>query len=167
MFLEVNLNLIGIGCSSHIAHNAAQDAVEKMTFEKFTIEDIALKVSTHFSHSAQRWEFLGLSAEELDVWILKIRGSLFVWLQIYEVPKIPTHGATRWLTLDQLIGWVLRMWPVLELYFRDEGTAFLKGIFCQQQQSLKFKAAFAFGSFVLTHFNKFNCVTQVEFIKNV
>lgn len=65
--LDLNSKLLGIGCSSHIAHNAARIATEKMLFEEITLEDFALKVLSHFSGHPQRMDMFEWIAEEQGV----------------------------------------------------------------------------------------------------
>jgi hypothetical protein len=45
--------LLGIGCPSHIIHNAAQDAAEKMDYD---FEMLATKIAGHFTGRSQRME---------------------------------------------------------------------------------------------------------------
>jgi hypothetical protein len=63
---DISPRILGVGCPSHIAHNAAQNAADKM---KYDFEALALKITSHFSSQAKRMAAFYDFAREHKVYV--------------------------------------------------------------------------------------------------
>lgn len=101
-------------------------------------------------------------------------GFLFRIIIIVNVKIIlhmfPEFIPTRWLSFGRLCDEILRQWPGIEKYFRSindrDCPKFMRKVFNDERPliSLEFKTLFAFASFAIGQFNKFNLISQVSFI---
>ncbi|XP_026744936.1 uncharacterized protein LOC113506291, partial [Trichoplusia ni] len=98
--LEVIPDLIKGNCHAHIVHNSVKHAMNCLNYD---IENIILKIYSHFSVSACRREEL----------------KRFVALAEGEFHEIKRHIGTRWLSLLPAIDTILLNWIPICNYFVD------------------------------------------------
>uniref|UniRef100_A0A914X152 Uncharacterized protein n=1 Tax=Plectus sambesii TaxID=2011161 RepID=A0A914X152_9BILA len=113
---EKKKNLIPVGCSAHILHNAAQKAADRVPVD---IEAIVFKLASYFKGSTRRHEDFKDICNFLEV--------------NYET--IPSHGPTRWLTLGKVIDRVLKLWDPLTTLFtsKDKSPRILEEFFSSDE----------------------------------
>ncbi|KAK5647840.1 hypothetical protein RI129_002732 [Pyrocoelia pectoralis] len=96
--LEVVSDLIKENCRAHIVHNSVKHAMSCLNYD---IENIILKIYSHFSVSACR-------REELKTFVALAEG---------EFHEIKRHIRTRWLSLLPAIDTILLNWTPICNYF--------------------------------------------------
>ncbi|KAH7716002.1 hypothetical protein AAVH_16619 [Aphelenchoides avenae] len=143
MTREVRAEIIGIGCSSHIAHNAAMFGCDKMDVD---FENFVLKITAHFSGNPHRTSLFKQFCKEQEV----------------TYRELPQKADTRWLSLGKLAKCVLKMWPAIYAYFSstDDAHAVLERAFESPEKALKYQALTAFMSYALSQFNLLSYATQ-------
>lgn len=95
-----NRDIIKANCHAHILHNAIKHSIDKLDYD---IENLVLKLYSHFSISAKRRESLKDCFE-------------FNESQYQELLR---HVTTRWLSLLPCIERILKSWQPLLTYFRS------------------------------------------------
>ena len=94
----LNDSVIKANCNAHIVHNTLKFALGNLNVD---IENIVLKIYSHFSMSAKRRETLK-------------QFHIFVETEFHEILR---HVPTRWLSLHACIGRILLSWKALSSYF--------------------------------------------------
>ena len=94
----LNDGIIKANCSAHIVHNTLKFALGNLNVD---IENIVLKIYSHFSMSAKRRETL----KEFHI---------FVETEFHEILR---HVPTRWLSLHPCIERILLSWKALSSHF--------------------------------------------------
>ncbi|XP_063384718.1 uncharacterized protein LOC134670827 [Cydia fagiglandana] len=89
-------------CHAHIIHNCVKRA---MDFLSYDIENVILKIYSHFAHSAVRREDLKKFVEAAD-------GNFH---------ELKRHVGTRWLSLLPCVDTVLKNWAPIRNYFISLG----------------------------------------------
>lgn len=95
-------NLVKGNCHAHIVHNTVKHA---MNFFRIDVENIILKIYSHFSVSAVR-------REELKKFVAAVEG---------EWHELKRHVGTRWLSLLPCVDNILLNWKPLSDYFISLG----------------------------------------------
>ena len=99
----LNDSFIKANCSAHIVHNTLKFALGNLNVD---IENIVLKIYSHFLMSAKRRKIL----------------KQFYTLVETEFHEILRHVPTRWLSLHTCIGRILLSWKALSSYFSSRPT---------------------------------------------
>uniref|UniRef100_A0A914W2U3 Uncharacterized protein n=1 Tax=Plectus sambesii TaxID=2011161 RepID=A0A914W2U3_9BILA len=146
---DVNAEIVGVGCGSHVLDNASQKGTDKLLVN---VPRLAMEIRSHFSSQSKRWAKLGEFCEFVG--------------EIKHEP-LPSHADTRWLTLLLLVTRILKLWPALESYFRstDDCSNDLKKMFCEEK-SAYYQCYFLFLDYALPMFNA-NDYTFVESIADI
>jgi hypothetical protein len=101
---KLNREIIPIGCSAHIIHNALSTAVSKVI--PIDLETIIIKIYYHFKDSTTRVETLKEFCEFVGV----------------TMQSILRHTETRWLSLAPCVERLLKLWSALKSYFLSEAN---------------------------------------------
>lgn len=109
---EINPNLIGIGCTAHITHNAIKKACDVAL--PFDIEHIIVKIYSHFYLYTVRTEKLKDFCQEAEI----------------EYEKLLGYAKTRFLALKGAIKRILQLFDALKSYFAiQKGEKAIKEFF--------------------------------------
>lgn len=99
---RINKELIGIGCPSHILHNAVHHGFDRC--DLFDIDSIVLKIYNYFSIYTVRTKELKDFCEFVEI---TFRDLLY-------------HSKTRWLSLLPVVHRILQMFQPLKSYFLSQ-----------------------------------------------
>lgn len=99
---NLNPNILGVGCSAHILHNAAQHGLSR--YGLFDIDSLAFKIYQFFSIYTVRIEALKGFCDFVNI---AYRDLLY-------------HSKTRWLSLLPVVERLLSMFTSLKSYFLSE-----------------------------------------------
>ncbi|XP_067214547.1 protein FAM200B-like [Linepithema humile] len=102
---RVNSELVGIGCSAHILHNAIHHGLDQ--FGLFDIDVLVLKIFNFFSIYTVRTNELKEFCDFVEV---TYRNLLY-------------HSKTRWLSLLPAVHRILQMFPALKPYFLSQNKS--------------------------------------------
>lgn len=130
--------LIKENCHAHIVHNCMKHA---MNFLSYDIENVILKIYSHFSHSAVR-------REELKKFIDMVDGDFH---------ELKRHVGTRWLSLLPCIDTILLNWKAIKNYFvslGEECPMLLQNLLMLNSTHGLIEIYLHFGSHILHVFNK-------------
>lgn len=110
---ENNPNLLGIGCTAHILHNAIKKACDASL--PFDIEHIIVKIYSHFYLYTVRTEKLKDFCQEAEI----------------EYEKLSGYAKTRFLALKGAIKRVIMLFDALKAYFAslEKGEKVIKEFF--------------------------------------
>jgi hypothetical protein len=103
MFKSANSCVVKANCNCHVLHNTAKHALITLPFD---IENLVLKMFSHFSISAKRVSDLKSCYNYTD----------------NEFQKMKKHSTTRWLTLLPAINCIINNMNELKSYFVGIGT---------------------------------------------
>ncbi|EFN65846.1 hypothetical protein EAG_02387, partial [Camponotus floridanus] len=95
-----NNSMFKANSHAHIIHNTVKYSIDKLSVD---VENIVLKIYSHFSQSAKRRETLKEFFEFVDL----------------HFEELLHHVSTCWLSLNPCIGRILKNWPALIAYFND------------------------------------------------
>lgn len=122
---------------AHIVHNCMKHA---MNFLSYDIENVILKIYSHFSHSAVR-------REELKKFIDMVDGDFY---------ELKRHVGTRWLSLLPCIDTILLNWKAIKNYFvslGEECPMLLQNLLMLNSTHDLIEIYLHFGSHILHVFN--------------
>lgn len=102
-FTEVNHTIVKANCNCHILHNTAKYALLLLPFD---VENLVIKIYSHFSISAKRVQNLKSCYEYSD----------------NEYESMKRHVTTRWLSLYPAINRIIDNINEIKLYFVGLGT---------------------------------------------
>lgn len=136
---DLVLGLIKGNCHAHIVHNCMKHAVNFLSYD---IENVILKIYSHFSHSAIR-------SEKLKKFIDMVDGDF------HELKRV----GTRWLSLSLLpcIDTILLNWKAIKNYFLSLGEQYpmlLQNLLMLNNSHDLIEKYLHFGSHILHVFNK-------------
>lgn len=94
--------LIGVGCATHIVHNALKDACDRMP--SFDVECVVVKIYSYFYIHTVRVESLKEICDSSDI----------------ENKKLLGYAKTRYLALGPAIASILKLWEPLKKFFLQE-----------------------------------------------
>lgn len=143
---KVAPHLVKGNCHAHIVHNTVKHA---MGWLKCDIENLILKIYSHFSVSACR-------REELKCFVAAVEG---------EWHELKRHVGTRWLSLLPCVDNILLNWAALNEYFKslgDDCPVHLQNLLLLDDPNgeIKIKTNLNFASHILHNFNK--SIKQLE-----
>lgn len=130
-------DIIKGNCHAHIVHNCMKHA---MGFLMYDIENVVLKIYSHFSHSAVR-------REELKKFVASVNGDFH---------EIKRHVGTRWLSLLPCIDTLLLNWKAIKNYFisLEHCPLLLENLLMLNKQDDLIDIYLHFSSHILNLFNK-------------
>lgn len=145
-------DLIKGNCHAHIVHNCVKHG---MSFLDYDVENVILKIYSHFSVSACR-------REELKKFVAIVEGDFH---------ELKRHIGTRWLSLLPFIDTILLNWHAICNYFKsleDDCPMIIKNLLWLDNEHDLIEIYLHFASHTLNIFQKTikvlegNCVTIVD-----